>query len=125
MPGSESTDMAAETTQLYENDETFPPLIMIVTLPEDRTVESTGFCDEWLVLESRVIEAEPSARLVSWATSGDPAFVSDDGRTTFGHIYLVIDGCEPRELAEIQESMAGATISDAPVSRPGSSSTPL
>jgi hypothetical protein len=48
MPGSESTDMAAETTQLYENDETFPPLIMIVTLPEDRTVRPPRFMgDEW------------------------------------------------------------------------------
>ncbi|CAN5857456.1 hypothetical protein BH24CHL3_BH24CHL3_10530 [soil metagenome] len=38
MPGSESADMAAETTQLYGNEGTFPPLIIIVPRGSNRRV---------------------------------------------------------------------------------------
>ncbi|MDQ3656458.1 MAG: MMPL family transporter [Chloroflexota bacterium] len=115
MPGSESADMAAETAATYGNDGSFAPLVMVVTLPEGQSVESAGVREEWLALEAQVIAAEPSARTVSWATTGDPAFVSDDGRTTFGLVYFATDGFALRGLAEVRESVEDVTISDAPV----------
>src|SRR5680860_565669 len=98
MPGSESADMATETSRIYGNDGSFSPLVMVVTLPDGQTVESAGVREEWIALESEVIEAEPSARMVSWATTGDPAFVSDDGQTTFGLVYFATDGFALRGL---------------------------
>ncbi len=115
MPGSESADMVAETAAIYGNDGSFAPLVMVVTLPEGETVDSAGFRDEWLALESAVTKAEPSARLVSWATTGDPAFVADDGRTTFGLVYLATDGFTLRGLDAVQEAMEGVTIAESPV----------
>ncbi|MBA2468913.1 MAG: MMPL family transporter [Chloroflexia bacterium] len=115
MPGSESADMAMETSAIYGNDGAFAPLVMVVTLPEGQSVDSARVRDEWLALESTVVAAEPSARLVSWATTGDPAFVSDDGRTVFGLVYFATDGFAPRGLAEARESVEDATIAGAPV----------
>jgi len=119
MLGSESADMAAETARVYGNDGSFAPLVTVVTLPEGQSVESAGFRDEWLDLESRVVAAEPSARLVSWATTGDPAFVSDDGRTTFGLVYFATDGFQLRGLSAVQETLEGATVAGEPVQLTG------
>jgi len=115
MPGSESADMAAETAQTYGNDGSFAPLVTLVTLPDGQTVESAGVREEWIALESSVAEAEPSARMVSWATTGDPSFVSDDGRTTFGLVYFATEGFQLRGLSAVQDTLAEATISGEPV----------
>ena len=115
MPGSESADMATETAAIYGNDGSFAPLVLVVTLPEGQSVDSAGFRDEWLALESQVVTTEPSARLVSWATTGDQAFVSEDGRTTFGLVYFATDGFQLKGLTAVQDALEGATVAGEPV----------
>ena len=38
-------------------------------------------------IDARLSEALPSARIASYASTGDRTFVSDDGRTTFAIVY--------------------------------------
>jgi RND superfamily putative drug exporter len=115
MPGSESADMATETARIYGNDGTSAPLVMVVTLPEGQTVESEGVRDAWLALEADIVATEPSARMVSWASTGDSAFVSDGGRTTFGLVYFATDGFQLRGLTAVQATLEDATIGESPV----------
>ena len=63
------------------------PLLPVVTLPEGMTVGSTGVRSELGRVDRRLRTAFPGARIASFASTGDRAFVSGDGRTTFGLIY--------------------------------------
>jgi RND superfamily putative drug exporter len=64
---------------------------------------------------ARILEARPEARVVSWASTGDSAFVSDDGRTTFGLVFLRSEGEGVVGVADIQQALAGATVAGEPV----------
>jgi RND superfamily putative drug exporter len=63
-----------------------------------------------------VEEAAPETRSVSYASTGDSAFVSEDGRTTFALIYPIasFDGPSPSEAA-VERALEGATVAGEPV----------
>src|SRR5699024_422464 len=62
-----------------------------------------------------VQEAMPPARVVSWASTGDAALVSDDGRTTFALIYLPPAEGSVAGLPAIEAALDGATVGGAEV----------
>lgn len=64
------------------------PFVPVVTLPAGTTVESPGVRDALGDAFAAAGDAA-GARVTSWADTRDPAFVSADGRTTFG---LVLGG---------------------------------
>lgn len=115
MPGTESTDANIEILETYGNGGFAPPLVPVVTLPEGATVESPRVREKLAAVFTRVIEARPEARLVSWSSTGDDAFVSDDGRTTFGLVYLPSEGEGVAGVEEVRTALAGATVADEPV----------
>jgi putative drug exporter of the RND superfamily len=57
--------------------------VPVVTLPQGGEVDSPAVRAELAAIDARLREALPGARIASFASSGDRAFVSDDGRTTF------------------------------------------
>ena len=61
------------------------PLLPVVTLPQGTTVEDARA--DLAKLDERLEQALPGARLASFASTGDRAFVSEDGRTTFALVY--------------------------------------
>ena len=63
------------------------PLLPVVTLPEGESVDSPRVQADLAEVDSRLAEALPSARMASYASTGDRTFVSDDGRTTFALVY--------------------------------------
>ena len=63
------------------------PLLPVVTLPEGESIDSAAVRGELEELDGQLREAVPGARIASYATTGDEAFVSDDGRTTYALIY--------------------------------------
>src|SRR3954470_11080482 len=63
------------------------PLLPVVTLPAGRTVDSPGVRAQLTRLDQRLARALPGARSASYASTGDRAFVSRDGRTVYGLIY--------------------------------------
>ncbi|HMM40705.1 MAG TPA: MMPL family transporter [Thermomicrobiales bacterium] len=75
------------------------------------TVASPGVSAEIGDLFAGVAAAAPDTRTVSYASTSDRAFVSDDGRTTFGLIYprYAGDGPSPDEPA-VERALAGATV---------------
>ena len=63
------------------------PLLPVVTLPSGKTVDSPGVRADLRAVEARMERALPRARVASYASTGDRAFVSADGRTTFVIAY--------------------------------------
>ena len=60
----------------------------------------------------------PNARIASYASTGDRAFVSDDGRTTFALVYTPATGGVAPGQAEARAAQAavdGVTVGGAPV----------
>jgi RND superfamily putative drug exporter len=63
------------------------PLLPVVTLPAGKTVTSPGVDKQLAGIDRRLKRALPGSRIASYASTGNDAFVSDDGRTTFALVY--------------------------------------
>jgi putative drug exporter of the RND superfamily len=63
------------------------PLVPVVTLPKGRTVRSSGVKAELARIDGRLHKALPGARIASYASTADRAFVSKGGRTTFALVW--------------------------------------
>ncbi|HVL23723.1 MAG TPA: MMPL family transporter, partial [Thermomicrobiales bacterium] len=128
MPGSESADANTAIMQRYGGVGGFSaPLVPVVDLPDGTTVDSPGVKNELAAVFAKIAEARPDARVVSWASTGDDAFVSDDRGTTFGLVYLPSTGEGIAGLHEVQQAVADQTVGGAPVllsGRPALSEAP-
>jgi putative drug exporter of the RND superfamily len=123
VPGREGFETNREIAAIYGNGGDVAPIVPVVTLPEGTTVDSPGVIDELDAALARVEAALPDARLASYASTGDRAFVSEDGRTTFALVYAPpLGGLESGHEEEAQQAQAaldGATVGGAPVSVTG------
>ena len=89
------------------------PIVPVVTLPEGTTVDSPGVAEELDAAFARVQEALPDARVASYASTGDRAFVSEDGRTTYGLAFIpLVPGFDvgQEEARAVQEAVDGVTV---------------
>src|SRR3954447_24726282 len=59
------------------------PLLPVVVLPQGKTVDSPGVKDDLRVIDEKARAALPGGRVASYASTGNRAFVSKDGRTVF------------------------------------------
>ena len=121
VPGREGWQTNVEIEARYRGtggDST--PLLPVVTLPKDASVDSPRVRGDLHALDARLAKALPSARMASYASTRDRTFVSDDGRTTFAIIYPTPDpgstfGENPRAERAASSALAGATVAGAPV----------
>ncbi len=96
------------------------PLVPVVTLPDGKTVDSPGVRADLAKLDAKLDEALPDARIASYASTGDDAFASDDGRTTFAMVYPQPDpdsafGENPKAEKAASAALKDTTIAGAPV----------
>jgi RND superfamily putative drug exporter len=96
------------------------PLVPVVTLPRGESVDSPGVRAQLARLDARLDRGLPAARIASYASTGDRAFVSADGRTTFALIYPQPDpdsafGENPQAEKAASAAVRGATVAGAPV----------
>ena len=113
VPGREGFETNREVAEIYGNGGDVAPIVPVVKLPEGTTVDSPGVTEELDAALARVEAALPDARLASYASTGDRAFVSDDGRTTFALVYIPpLGGLEPgqKEAQQAQAALDGATV---------------
>src|SRR5688572_18938234 len=88
LPGREGFETNREIAARYGSGGDVLPIVPVVTLPQGTTVDSPGIRAELDGALARVRAALPNARLASYSSTGDRAFVSDDGRTTFALVYI-------------------------------------
>jgi putative drug exporter of the RND superfamily len=96
------------------------PLVPVVVLPEGTRVDSPGVRAGLAAVDERLREALPGSRIASFASTGDRAFVSDDGRTIFALAYPRADpgtqwGEAPEAAKAARRALEGATVAGAPV----------
>src|SRR4051812_21734738 len=96
------------------------PLMPVVTLPAGKSVDSPGVRAQLATLDRRLARALPGARIASFASTGDRAFVSRDGHTTFAIAYPRRDrdqpfGDNPRAEKRARAALRGAVVAGAPV----------
>jgi putative drug exporter of the RND superfamily len=96
------------------------PLVPVVTLPRGTTISSPGVRAGLQRVDADLRRALPGARIASYASTGDRAFVSRDGRTTFALAYPTTDphstfGGNPRAEKAARAALRGATVGGAPV----------
>jgi RND superfamily putative drug exporter len=121
VPGKEGWETNEEIVARYGNTGgSTAPLVPVVVLPEGRTVDSPGVRAELAAVDERLRESLPGSRIASFASTGDRAFVSDDGRTIFTLAYPRPDpgtqwGEAPEAAKAAGRALEGTTVAGAPV----------
>jgi putative drug exporter of the RND superfamily len=92
VPGKEGWQTNLAITERYRGTGgNSTPLVPVVTLPRGTTVDSPGVRAELRHVDERIRTAMPAARIASYASTGDNAFVSKDRRTAFALVYPTPD----------------------------------
>src|SRR6266536_3325063 len=108
LPGAKSYETNQAILRLYGNGGDTRPLVPVVTLPAGTTVDSPGV-RATLDRSFGAVARDPRLRVVSWASTGDRAFVSADGRTTFGLVFTPPTGRGGPDLGPaVATAMGGA-----------------
>ena len=96
------------------------PLVPVVTLPKGTSADSPAVKADLAKVDRELHQALPGSRVASYASTGDRAFVSKDGRTTFALIYPTPDpdsafGENPKAEKSASAALQGATVAGQPV----------
>jgi RND superfamily putative drug exporter len=119
VPGREGFETNKAITATFRSGGNTAPLVPVVTLPAGASVSSSEVRSGLAQVQSRLTRALPNARIASYLTDGDRAFVSHDGRTTFMLVYgrpeTAAFGQSPNAAKAAKRALAGATVAGAPV----------
>src|SRR5205823_3086825 len=96
------------------------PLVPVVTLPAGKSVNTPGVRADLRRVETRIERALPGTRLAGYSSTGNHAFVSRDGRTTFVIAYPRPDPNQPfndnpKAEKKARHALAGMTVGGAPL----------
>ena len=96
------------------------PLVPVVTLPKGTSADAPAVKADLAKLDAKLERALPGSRLASYASTGDSAFVSKDGRTTFALVYPQPDpdsafGENPKAEKAASAAVEGSTVAGQPV----------
>ncbi|MFL6072771.1 MAG: MMPL family transporter [Mycobacteriales bacterium] len=83
LPGQSGVEANNTILAKYHADTSQEPDALVVTLPAGRTVDSPGVRDQLGHVLGAAHGAAPGTLVVSWASTGDRAFVTRDGRSTY------------------------------------------
>src|SRR5512133_973955 len=118
LPGTEAAIANSRIAGVYGNGGDVAPLVPVVTVAKGKSVDSPGVTRELEGALAKVKAALPDARVASYASTHDRAFVSDDGRTTFALVSIPArGGVNPgqAEARTAQAALAGVTVGGSPV----------
>src|SRR5947207_2072958 len=121
VPGKEGWETNVAITQHFHGTGgDTAPIVPVVTLPQGETVDSPGVDAQLAKVDKELHKALPGARIASFASTGNRAFVSKDGRTTFAIVYPQPDpnsafGENIDAAKDARSAMTGVTVGGAPV----------
>ncbi|MFL5843669.1 MAG: MMPL family transporter [Solirubrobacteraceae bacterium] len=95
------------------------PLLPTVQLPEGKTVDSPGVKADLAKIDEIAAKALPGSRQASYASTGDKALVSEDGRTVFSLVYPKVPdttfGDDTVSVPALRAALKGVTVAGEPV----------
>jgi putative drug exporter of the RND superfamily len=120
VPGKEGWETNVAIAKHYGGNPSGNPLLPVVTLPPGKTVQSPGVHRALVSVDQRLAKALPGARVASYASTGDKAFVSHDGRTTFALVYpgsatATAFGDNPKAVTNARAAIGGITVGGSPI----------
>src|SRR3954451_7817516 len=111
VPGKEGWETSVDITKLFHGTGgDTAPIVPVVSLPPGKTVNSPGVRSQLAGVDRRLEQALPGARIASYASTGDTAFVSSDGGTTFAIVFP-----QPDPNATFGENTEAAKKATSPV----------
>jgi RND superfamily putative drug exporter len=116
VPGGEGITTSAAILRQFGSGGTSAAIVPVITLPRGVTVDSPGMRAQLTSAFGRIAARMPGSRIASYASTGDRAFVSRDGRTTFGLVYAPASfstAAPTASVARVQGSLRGVTIAGA------------
>ena len=119
LPGQPGYETAKQIGNLYGNGGDGPTSVVVVTLPSGQTV--AGDRARLAAAFARARAAVPSARIVDYAATGDPMFVSRDGRSTFAIVLTPLEKSfgAPAAPPRVSRALAAALPAGAAVQLTG------
>jgi putative drug exporter of the RND superfamily len=123
MPDSEAFATNQEIEERFGSGGDRSPLVAVAQLPEGTTVDDPGVRGDLRALERELAAALPGSRVASYGSTGEPGYLSDDGRTTFAIAHPKIDpelggpggDIAPETLAAARDVTEDATVGGAEV----------
>jgi RND superfamily putative drug exporter len=119
VPGREGYVTNSRILGIYHQGGRYAPLVPVVTLPAGTAVTSPLVRTGLDGVATKLERALPGTRIASFASTGNRAFVSADGRTTFMLAYPRPDnesfGDNSKAAKRAVTALAGAMIAGAPV----------
>ncbi|MEA2481946.1 MAG: putative drug exporter of the superfamily, partial [Thermoleophilaceae bacterium] len=119
VPNREGSETNLQIARTFHGGGNEAPLVPVVTLPRGKTVADPAVKGDLKAIAARIQRAVPGTRVASYATGGDRAFVSKDGRTTYALAYPPPSGQafgdNPDAEKAARKALAGATVAGAPV----------
>ena len=119
VPGREGYATNQRILHTYGSGGDQAPLVPVVTLPSGTSVNSAAVKAGLDKVAATIERVNPGSRIASYATTGNRAFVSADGRTTFMLAYPRPDnesfGDNTHAAKRAAAALSGATVAGAPV----------
>jgi RND superfamily putative drug exporter len=96
------------------------PLVPVVKLPKGASADSASVKADLTKVDQALAKALPGSRVVSYASTGDKTFLSDDGHTTFALVYPQPDpnsafGENPQAEKAASAVLKGVKVAGQPV----------
>src|SRR5262245_48671040 len=95
IPGTHSDIADSAIIAHYRSGGAEQPLVPVIVLPAGRTAQQTASradLQAGFAAVARLDDPSGTGRVVSFASTGNPGFVSADGRTTFGLVFTPTNG---------------------------------
>jgi RND superfamily putative drug exporter len=120
VPEKEGWETNLAINEQYRGTGDVAPLVPVTTLPAGESIDSPGVRADLEQVDAKLQQALPGARIASYSSTGNEAFVSDDGRTTFALVYPTPDpdqqfGENPEAEKAASGAVKGATVGGSPV----------
>jgi RND superfamily putative drug exporter len=119
IPGREGYQTNVAIQRIYHQGGNNAPIVPVITLPAGVSVSSPAVRAGLERVTARLRAGLPGARIASYASTGNRAFVSANGRTTFVVAYPRPDneafGTNTHAAARAERALAGVTVAGAPV----------
>ncbi len=119
VPGREGYQTNTAISHMFGNGGDSAPLVAVVHLPDGTSVSSPAARRGIARVARRLATAVPGARIASYQSTGDRAFVARDGRTTFVLAYSRPTpgsfGRSPAAARAAAAALRGVTVAGRPV----------